>query len=123
MREVDPLLLRQLFHQVALDLHRVGLCRQAQPLGEPRHVRIDHHAGGDAEGRAQHDVGRLAAHARQVHEFLQRRGHLAAVLVDQLLAAGLDALGLVAKEAGALDGLFQLRQRRGGISRRPCGYR
>ena len=41
-------------------------------------------------------------------------GHLAVVLLDQHAAGGLDVLGLVAEKAGALHGLFQLGQRRGG---------
>ena len=65
---------------------------------------------GNAEGRAQHHVGRLAADAGQLDQRVQVLRHLAAVFVDQLPAAGLDVLGLVAEEAGALDGLFQLGQ-------------
>ena len=65
-------------HQIALDLHRVGVPRQAQPLAEPGDVRIDDHAAGNAERRAQHHVGRLAPDARQLHQRVQVLGHLAA---------------------------------------------
>ena len=70
-------------------------------------MRVDHHARGDAEGRAEHDVGRLAAHAGQFDQLFDALRHLAVVLSDQQAAAGLDVLGLVAKKSGALDVLFQ----------------
>ena len=47
--------------------------------------------------------------------------HLAFVLLDQHAAGGLDVLGLVAEKAGALHGLFQLGQRRGGVMGRAGG--
>ena len=46
---------------------------------KPADVRIDRDAG-HAERVAEDDVGRLAADAGQVHQFLERSRHLAAVL-------------------------------------------
>ena len=66
-------LARHELHQVALDLHRVLLPRQPEPLREPAHVRVDDDAlrvaelGGD-------DVRRLARHAGQPHELVDVRG-------------------------------------------------
>ena len=114
VRKVDPLAPRQLGDQVALDLHRVGVPGHAQPLAQPTDVRVDHDARREAEGRAQHDVGRLAADAGQLDERVQVARHLAVMLFDQLLAAAGNALGLVAKEAGALDGPLELGPLRPG---------
>ena len=58
-----------------------SVCRgQAQPPAEPGDVRVDHHAGRNAKGRAQHHVGRLAAHARQLDQRVEVLRHLAAVI-------------------------------------------
>ena len=64
--------------------------------------------------RAQDDVGRLASDSRQFHQQLHLDRDFPVVSIDQLLAAGLDALGLAAKEPGALDFLFELGQRQRG---------
>ena len=69
-----------------LDLHRVGVHGQAEAPAEPADVRVDRDAG-DGEGVAEDHVGRLAADAGQLHQLLHRRGHLAAVLLDELPAA------------------------------------
>src|SRR5262245_46658101 len=58
--ELGPFLARDLLHQIALDLHRISLAREAQALREARDVRVDHHAVVDAEGGAEHHVGGLA---------------------------------------------------------------
>ena len=121
MAEIDPFPRRQLCHQIALDFHRVLLFRQPQPLRQPRDVGIDHHARGNSERGAQHDIGRFASHAGQLYEFVDRLRHLAVELIDQLAATFLNAFGLVAKEAGALNRLFQLRPFGGGVGRGGCG--
>ena len=95
---------------------------QAQPAAEPADVRIDDHARGNAKGGAQHHVGRLAADARQAHQL--RRG-LAAPrrrAARRVAGSSLDALGLVAEEAGALNRLFQLRAAGPRRRRRRVGY-
>ena len=81
--------------------------RQAKSLRQTCHMRIDHDARRDSKGRAQHDVGRLATDARQLHKLFHIGGHFAAVFLDELDAAGMDVLGLVAKEARALNQLLQ----------------
>ena len=113
--EHRPLLLRHQLHQLLLDLLGRRLLRQAEPLRQPGDVRIHHHAAVDVKRVAQHDIGGLAAHAAQLRQFLHRARHLAAVLFHERLATGLDALGLVAEEAGRLDGLLQFGQRRPGV--------
>src|SRR5690242_6158168 len=42
--EPDPFLFRHERHQVALDLHGVGVPRQPQALAQPPHVGVDDHA-------------------------------------------------------------------------------
>ena len=69
-----------------------------------------------AEGRPQHDVGRLATHTGQLGQQVQILRHVAIIVFHQLLATRFDILGLVAKEAGALDRLLQFcRGQRGQI--------
>ena len=36
----DPVVLRQLLHQILLDLFRFGIFRQSEPVGDPLHMGI-----------------------------------------------------------------------------------
>ena len=66
-------------HQVCARFARVLVGRQAQPVGQPLDVGVDDDARGDAEGGAQHDVGRLAADAGQGGQCVEVAGDLAVV--------------------------------------------
>src|SRR4029077_18458442 len=59
LRQVGPVLARDERRHLRLDLHRVGVRGPAEPAGQPPEVRI-HGDAGDAEGVAEHHVGRLA---------------------------------------------------------------
>ena len=109
MGKFYPALLGHQGHQVELNLYRVLLSGEPQALGDPAHVGV-HYEARDAEGVAQDDVGRLAADPRQFDQVIQGGRHLAAELRHQDLAEGLEALGLLAVEAGGVDGLLQFRQ-------------
>jgi hypothetical protein len=78
-----PRVLRQHRHEIALDLHRVGLAGEAEPRRQPRHVGVDDHADGGAERRRQDHVGGLAGDAGQGHQRVEIGRHLAAVALDQ----------------------------------------
>ena len=71
------------------------------------HVRVDGQRR-LAEGDIEHDIGGLAADARQRLQRLALARHLAAVLGDQLLRQRDDVLGLVAVEADGLDALLHV---------------
>ena len=109
MGKFHPALLGHQGHQVELNLDRVLLAGEPQALGDPAHVGV-HYEARDAEGVAQDDVGRLAADPRQFYQVIQGSRHLAAELRNQDPAEGLDALGLLAVEAGGVDGLLQVRR-------------
>ena len=111
MRKHHPFASGKLPHQVLFDLHRIACSRQSQTAGDPPDVRIDDDAGRQSIGGPQDHVGRLAPDAGQLDQCLQIARHLPVVLRDQLGTAGPDVLRLVAKESGALDRLFQTRQR------------
>lgn len=108
VRKVDPFPLGQQPHQVLFDLDRVGVPGETQPLAQACDMSIDDHAGRNAKGGAQDDVGGLATHARQLDQRGQVLGHLAAMFSDQAAGGAGDALGLVAKEPGALDGPLEV---------------
>ena len=101
--------------QIIFDFFGVFVPRKPQAMAEPRHVRIDYDARRDAKGRAENDVGRLPAYARQFDQFSMTCGASPPPCSDQQAAAVLNALGLVAKKAGALDRFFQLGNRGLGI--------
>jgi hypothetical protein len=76
--------------------------RQPGPVAEAEDMRVD----GDgrlAEGRVEHDIGRLAPDTGQRFERRALGGHFAAMQFDQHPAGGDDVLRLGAKEADGLD--------------------
>ena len=79
-------------------LHRVGVLRQIEACGDALHVRVHHHAGGDAVGRAQHHVGGLARGAGNGEHLLHGPRHLAAEFGDHLPAAPTIDLALLLKK-------------------------
>jgi len=117
MAEVDPALLRQNRHQVALDLDRILLAGQTEALGDPGHVGIHHHPRGDAEHGPEHHVGGLAADAGKLHQTLQVARDLALVALDHGARHPQQGARFAVEEPGAADHLDQrlrvgLRQRR-----------
>src|ERR1700735_1503603 len=63
VRESDPVVLGNDFHQILFDWNRLGFFRKLETPGEPEYMRIHHHADGFAEGHAQYYVCRLAGYA------------------------------------------------------------
>ena len=122
VREDRPLLARQQLHQILLDLHRLGLAGQPEPLRQPRDVRIDHDALVLAERGAEHDVRGLARDAGQLDQLLHRRRDLAAVSLDERLRHADQRLRLHPKEAGRVDLLLEHRPGRPSRARRRSGY-
>ena len=118
MGEVDPLLLRQQSHEVLFDLLGIVVRGEAQAATEPADVGVDHDASRQAEGGSQHDVGGLASHAGQGVQGVQVLGDFADMVIEQGLRGGLDVLGFVAEEAGALHGFFDRGERGTGKVRR-----
>ena len=116
--ELRPLRLRHQRHQLRLDFFRVRFRRQAEPLRQPRDVRVHDHAGVEVEGVAENDIRRLAPDAGERREFVHGARHFAAEFFHQRNAAGLDVFGLVVEKAGRLDGLLQFHPRRLRIIRR-----
>ena len=64
MREQRPLLRRKELHQILLDLYRVAVLRECQPLAQSSDVGVDYDALVAIERVPENDVRRLAADAR-----------------------------------------------------------
>ncbi len=94
-------------HQVALDLHWIGVRGPAQTASQASQVRVDRDAR-QAEGLAQHDIGSLAPDAGQRHQLLQRSWHFTPEALAELLAQALQAGCLGAKEARRMDDPLEL---------------
>src|SRR2546426_5276347 len=77
-------------HEVLLDLVRIGLVAESDPVRQPFDVGVDGDALDHAEGIAQDDVGRLSRHASKRQEVLHRPWDLAAVDLDDPLAGRSD---------------------------------
>src|SRR5215475_11682649 len=82
VREDAPVLARDEPLQVALDLDRVVLSRQAESLRETPHVRVDDDPLRVAE-LGRDDVRGLAGDAGQARELVERARDLAVVVLDQ----------------------------------------
>ena len=66
VRKPAPVLARHEPDEIALDLHRILLPREAEPLREPADVRVHHDSLRAAELRRD-DVCRLARDTGQAH--------------------------------------------------------
>jgi hypothetical protein len=104
--------------EVLLDLHRVVLDGEPEPVAQAADVGVDEH-GGLAERGAEDDVRRLPSDAGQRAERLHRVGYRPAVLVGDCARRRLEGLRLLAEEARTLDERLDTRGRRGG-ERRGC---
>src|SRR5438552_7172173 len=102
MWEATPVGTRHEPLEVALDLDRIFLPRQPEPLREPAHVRIDHdplrvaQLGGD-------DVRGLAGDAGQPDEFLEAARDTAVELLEQHPHRASQRLRLLTEETGRPD--------------------
>jgi len=84
VREDAPVLAGNEALEVALDLDRVVLLREAEPLREAPYVRVDDDALRVAE-LGRDDVRSFARHPGQARELVERARNLAVVLLDQHL--------------------------------------
>jgi hypothetical protein len=116
VRPERPVALRHDLYQVLLDLHRIGVIRQAQALREPRDVGVHDDADVLVEGVAQDDVRGLPPHSRQAGQLLHRLRDFPAVFLQKAVGHASQALGFVAVEACGLDGFLQFLLRRGRVS-------
>src|SRR4029453_17046036 len=81
-REGGPVLARHKPHEIALDLARVVLAREPEPLREAADVRVDDGSLPRAAPR-RNAVGRLPSRSREPDEVLELRRHLAVELLDE----------------------------------------
>lgn len=112
--ELNPTVLRDDFDQVLLDLDGIVVLCQFKALGKAVDVRVDHDAGRNAVPASENDVGGFARHTGEFEHFVQCLRDFAMKAFDQHAGCALNALRLVAVEAGALDDLFERGQCRCG---------
>ena len=114
MREETPALARHESLQVALDLDRILLLRQPQPLREPAHVRVDDDSLRIAEFGGD-DVRRLARHPGEAHELLEAVRDPTAELLEQHHHRRAQGPRLLTEEAGSEDVPLELLLRDGQV--------
>ena len=112
--EQAPLLTGDEPHEVALDLHRILLLREAEPLREAAHVRVDDDALRIPE-LGRDDVRGLARNAGQADQIVDRPWNLTVVLLDQHLHGAAQGLRLLPEEAGRVDVALELLDRDGEV--------
>src|SRR6266508_4085307 len=118
MREPPPVGARDEPLEVPLDLDGIVLAREAKPLREPAHVRVDDDPLRLSELRGD-DVRRLPRNARQADELLEPSRHLALELLDEHPHRPLQRLRLLAEEPGRADVALELGGRDGEVVLRP----
>src|SRR5581483_11308346 len=82
MREASPVGARHEPDEIALDLDRILLLRQPEPLREPAHMRVDDDPLRLPE-LGRDDVRRLAGNTRQADQLLEPRRNLTVELLEQ----------------------------------------
>ena len=92
------MLARHQFHQVSLDLFRIGLASETEPMRKSRDMRVDHDALIFAEGVAENHVRSLSADARQLLQFFHRVGNAPLVFRHDRRGRRANALRFVPKE-------------------------
>src|SRR5207237_6630594 len=117
--EQAPVLTGDEPHEVALDLHRILLLREAEPLREAAHVSVDDDALRIPE-LGRDDVRGLARDAGQADQLVDRPWNLTVVLLDQHLHGAAQGLRLLPEEAGRVDVALELLGRNGEIVLRPA---
>src|SRR4051812_38050561 len=114
VREDAPVLARDEPLDVAFDLHRVVLLRQAEPLRKAADVRVHDDSLRIAE-LGRDDVRGLARDSGQLDELLEPPRHPAVVHLEQALHRPADRLRLLAEEPGRIDVALELLDRDGEV--------
>ena len=104
-----PALRRHRRAQLLLDDDRIVRLGDADAVRDAQHVTVDRQPG-NAEGVAEHDVGGLASHSRQLDQLLHRLRHFAAVIRDQRLRHAEERFRLGAEESGRVNLRLELRR-------------
>src|SRR5262245_15717064 len=102
MRRLGPAGPGQERAEIVVNLLGVFRPGEPEPLAHPCHVSI-HGDGGNVEGVAEHDVGRLAPDAGKRDELLEGAGDSAAVTLRQRLTHAHEGSGLRLEEARRVD--------------------
>ena len=118
MRQQSPQVARHQDHQILFNC--IGICGrgQTQTLRQAFDMGVDRYALRVMEGIPQHDVGRFAPHAWQLHEFVHRGRDFSMVLGEEHAAAALDAVRFLAIETSGLNIFGELVEIGGSIVRR-----
>ena len=106
--EIEPVLLGDEGHEVALDLDRVLLPAQSEPPRQAPGVGVDGDPLGLAVAGREDDVGRLAGDARKRHELRHGVRDDAAIGLDDPLRRPDDVLGLHPEEPRRMDHPLEL---------------
>jgi len=106
------------FHQVSLDLFRIGVASQSEPLRESDDVGVNHDALIFFKRVAQDHIRGLPPNARQFPELSHRFRHTPFVFRDEHRGRCANALRFVPKEARGTNCVLQLA--RPGIRIRSC---
>jgi hypothetical protein len=101
--EDDPPVGRDDLDEVAFNADRVGAAREVEAPADPPDMGVDDDPLGPTEAHPEDDVGRFPPHAGQRHQLGQRDGDLAAMPLDEGLAAAQQVLRLRPEESGAVD--------------------
>ena len=108
MAPIRPMLPWHQFHQVLLDLFRIGLASQSEPLRESDNVGVNHDALIFAECVAQDHIRGLPPNARQLPQFSHRFRHTPFVLCDECRGRCANARRFVPKETRRANCALQL---------------
>jgi hypothetical protein len=117
VRDVNPGAFRKQLHELPLDLHRILLVGERQPLADPPDVRVDEDPVVGLRPRitvGEDDVRGLSRDTAQGREFRDRARHVTAEAIDDVARRGNDRPGLLTEKSRRFDDRFDI----GGPGRR-----
>ena len=122
VRKARPVRARNELDEIALDLHRILLAREPEPLGQSPDVRVDDDPLRVPE-LGRDDVRRLPRDAGEPQQLGDRPWHLAVELLEQHPHRAVDRLRLLTEEPGLVDVALELLARRREVVLRPLVLR
>lgn len=100
VREKDPVVVGDDFHQVLLDSRRIVVLGQFEPARNAMNVGVDDDAISDSEPGAEYDIGCLSRSAGNAEQFVHGLGDYATKSLDDRLSSPYDGFRFVAEETG-----------------------
>ena len=107
MAEHGPIRRRNEGHEVRFDFFSVHVLREAEAIGQARHMRVHDDSDIRVERISENYICSFAAYAAKLSQFFHRARYFTLVFIHNHRAASFNVPRLVSIKAGSLDVLLQ----------------